>query len=164
MDKKIKKRKSKLPNFLRGMSVLLLLVLSPLPFTSPGTPLAFAAGTGNHAVNMMIINKEADDKEITVKIGTRLRLELPFHGGAGYAWHMINLDPAYFALFGEETSFQPEKGKTGSPSTHIWRLKAIKEGISEISLKCYRDWEGIGKSADHFSVKIIINKHGIREN
>jgi predicted secreted protein len=163
MNLQIKNIKSDLANKNRARLFVLFLVALSLSFTCPEIPSAYSITTQNYEDNQVVINKEDNGREMTVASGNIVKLELSSQGGAGYAWHMINLDPEYFEIIKEETFFQSELAKTGAPVTHIWKLKARKEGSSEIVLDYFRDWEGISKSVDHFNVRIIIIIHGMKE-
>ena len=38
----------------------------------------------------------------------------------------------------------------------VWRFKAEKPGTTEIKMAYYRPWEGVGKTTDHFLIKLRI--------
>ena len=106
--------------------------------------------------DMVIITKQDNGKEIRVKAGDTIRIELEAIGTAGYGWYTDKLDSTYLELLSEETRAMSEEGKTGAPVTIIWRFNALKKGNTSISMDYYRKWEGIENAVDHFSIKITI--------
>ena len=73
-----------------------------------------------------------------------------------YSWHIDNLDTQSLRLASEGTRRVSEEVKTGAPVMRIWRFQATKVGQTEIKMDCYRTWEGVEKSTDHFFIKITI--------
>jgi len=106
--------------------------------------------------NVVIITKQDNGKEIRVKAGDTIRIELEAIGTAGYGWYTDKLDSTYLELLSEETRAISEKSKTGAPVTIIWRFNALKKGNTSISMDYYRKWEGIENAVDHFSIKVTI--------
>lgn len=104
----------------------------------------------------MIVLKEQNGEEITVKASTLIRIKLAELGSAGYTWHVNNLDSQYMELISEETKEVSEEGKIGAPVMRVWCFKAKKVGNTEIKMDYYRQWEGIKKSQDHFVIRIKI--------
>lgn len=105
---------------------------------------------------MVIIKKQDNGKETTVKLGDLIQIQLDTLGSAGYIWQFDNLDNEYFELFAEETKENSKKGFTGAPVLKCWQLKTKKAGESEIRLYHYRVWEGKDKAIDTFLIKVRI--------
>jgi predicted secreted protein len=104
--------------------------------------------------NVIIITKQDNGKEIKVKSGDVIQIELEAICTAGYGWYMDKFDSTHLELLSEETKAISEKGKTGEPAKMIWRFKVLKIGSSSISMDYYRKWEGRENAVDHFSIKI----------
>ena len=104
----------------------------------------------------IIVRKEQNGKEITVKAASLIQIELAELGSAGYTWHINNLDSQYLELISEKTRSVSEEGKIGAPVMRVWCFKAKKVGKTEIKMDYYRQWEGVKKSQDHFFIKIKI--------
>ena len=118
---------------------------------------AEVAGNSTLGGNELILTKQDNGKEITVKPGDIIQIELKAHGSAGYMWEFDNLDNEYFELFKKETKvINQEKGFTGAPALEIWQLRTKKQGESEIKLHHYRVWEGKEKAIDTFNIKVKI--------
>lgn len=105
---------------------------------------------------MIIVHKEQNGKDITVKSTSRLQIELAELGSAGYTWHINNLDSQYLELISEKTRKVSEEDKIGAPVMRVWCFKAKKGGRTEIKMDYYRNWEGVKKSQDYFFIRIII--------
>jgi predicted secreted protein len=105
---------------------------------------------------MIIVHKEQNGKDRTVKATALIQIELAELGSAGYTWHINNLDSQYVELISEKTRKVSEEGKFGAPVMRVWRFKAKKAGRTEIKMDYYRNWEGVKKSQDYFFIRIKI--------
>lgn len=94
-------------------------------------------------------------REIALKVGNILRIELPGKGGAGYNWLAEATGAPYLKLLSQATQPVGER-RPGSPVMQVWRFKAEKPGVTGIKMAYYRPWEGVGKAVDHFFIKIHI--------
>ena len=101
------------------------------------------------------VTKEQGGREITLKVGNILLIELPGKGGTGYSWLVEETFAPYLKLM-DQTTRQLKEGRLGGPVMQIWRFKAEKPGATEISMAYYRPWEGIGQAKDHFRIKLRI--------
>ena len=77
--------------------------------------------------NIVIIKKQDDGKEIGIKRGDVIQIELERMGSTGYKWYVDTIDVEHLELITEETESLVE-GVTGGPVLDIWRLKALKKG------------------------------------
>jgi len=101
------------------------------------------------------VTKEQGGREIALKVGNILRVELPGKGGTGYLWVLQDTLAPYLKLLDQATQKVGEP-RPGSPVMEIWRFKAERPGVTEIKIAYYRPWEGVGKAVDHFRVKLHI--------
>ncbi|MDO9531890.1 MAG: protease inhibitor I42 family protein [Deltaproteobacteria bacterium] len=107
------------------------------------------------------VTKEQGGREITLKVGNILLIELPGQGGTGYSWSVEEACAPYVKLM-DHTTRQPKEDRlggpvrVGGPVMHVWRFKAEKPGACEIKMAYYRPWEGVGKAVDHFVIKLHI--------
>jgi len=122
-----------------------------------GAGTAFTSGKDTPGEDTVIVKKKDNAKEITVKGGAIVQIELEETGGTGYRWHVDNQDTEHVVLLDERTRIL-EEGKMGTPVLSIWRFKMVKEGITEIKMGYYRDWEGSGKTAERFAIKLNVQK------
>jgi predicted secreted protein len=123
----------------------LMLSQSPLP----------AAGA------TITVTKEQAGREIALKVGDILQIELPSRGGTGYSWLVEETFAPYLKLL-DQTTRQLKEGqpggpvRVGGPVMQVWRFKAEKPGACEIKMAYYRPWEGVGKAVDHFRLKLLV--------
>jgi predicted secreted protein len=103
----------------------------------------------------VVLSKQDSGKQIDVKIGEVVQVELEAMGTAGYQWFVESLDQDILRLVSEETKIL-HPGRLGAPMLMVWRFEMIKEGTTEIKMNHYRSWEGKEHSTDHFSVRINI--------
>ena len=110
---------------------------------------------------IITVTKEQGGREIALKVGNILQIELPGQGGTGYSWSVEEAFAPYVKLM-DHTTRQPTEDRlggpvrVGGPVMHIWRFKAEKPGACEIKMAYFRPWEGVGKAVDHFVVKLHI--------
>jgi predicted secreted protein len=125
---------------------LFWLLLSGL-ILSPATLLAADA--------TIMVTKEQSGREIALKVGDILLIELPAKGGTGYSWAAEKTFPPCLKLV-DQTTRQLTEGRVGGPVMQVWRFKAERPGACEIDMAYFRPWEGVGKAADHFRLKLRI--------
>ena len=109
------------------------------------------------------VTKEQGGREIALKVGDILRIELPGKGGTGYSWFAEANGAPYLKLMDQTTRQHKEGGvggpvRVGGPVQQVWRFKAAQPGATEIKLDYYRPWEGAGKAVDHVIFKLRIEK------
>ena len=105
----------------------------------------------------VVLSKQDSGKQIDVKTGEVVQVELEAMGTAGYQWFVESLDQEILRLVSEETKVL-NPGSLGSPVLMVWKFEAIKEGTTEIEMNHYRSWEGKEHSTDHFEVRIKIDR------
>ena len=103
----------------------------------------------------VILGKEDNGREIQVRAGDVIQVNLEGLGGAGFWWYVEGLDSMYWELIGEETR-GIEQSRIGGPMLGQWFFRAKKEGMGEIKMDYYRKWEGQHTSADTFRIKLLI--------
>ena len=109
---------------------------------------------GSPKENAVTVGIEDSGKEIKLKKGDVVRIELRTFGTAGYMWYFDDLDRSYMELVSEET--KPVSRLMGAPTLCVWRLKAGKAGKTKIIMSNYRVWEGREKAVGKFSLDITI--------
>ena len=155
---KEKKKSVSILMVIAGLFFTLLFADRPLSGTEiPKTmflanPLTCSASEGNE----VRLSKQDNGKEITVKVGDIIRLELERFGSTGYEWHLDKSFKAKIELTREETKGISGKGLVGTPVLRSWKLRAVKKGETNLTLHLYRDWEGLEKAVESFSIKIKI--------
>ena len=105
----------------------------------------------------VLLSKQDSGKQIDVKVGEVVQVELEAMGTAGYQWFVESLDQEILRLVSEETKVL-HPGRLGAPVLMIWKFEMIKEGTTEIKMNHYRSWEGKEQSTDHFEVRIKIGR------
>ena len=73
------------------------------------------------------VTKEQGGREIALKVGNILLIELPGKGGTGYSWLVEETFAPYLKLM-DQTTRQLKEGRLGGPVMHVWRFKAEKPG------------------------------------
>ena len=109
---------------------------------------------------MFVVTKEQSGSEIKVRPGDIIQVELPALGSAGYSWHIGQMDGERLEFVSQSTRQVSDDGRVGAPVVGVWKFKARKQGTTGIKMDLYRQWEGAGKSVDHFSLRVIISEEG----
>jgi predicted secreted protein len=105
----------------------------------------------------VVLGKQDSGKQIDVKVGEVVEVELEAMGTAGYQWFVESLDQETLKFVSEEVrTLHP--GRLGAPVLMVWKFEVIKEGFTEIGMDHYRSWEGKEQSTDHFSVTLNIGR------
>lgn len=120
---------------------------------------AFSYENNMNERNVVVVKMSDNEKEIEVRSGDIIQIELEALGSAGYWWHFDDLKLEEFDLLSERTKPLVE-GKIGAPVLIIWQIKAKKEGKYEIRMYCFRHWEGKKKSIGLFSIKLSVKELG----
>lgn len=105
----------------------------------------------------VIVNKSFNGREIKVRSGGLIRVDLEELGAAGYSWTIQDLDREYFEIVSVGTGEAPSSSEeTGKPVVRSWMIRAMKKGRAELKFLHYRPWEGREKAIDSFVLKVII--------
>jgi predicted secreted protein len=107
--------------------------------------------------NEVRLSKDDNGREIAVKIGDVLHIELERFGGTGYEWYLDKSYEKYFELMKEGTETLQSRNLVGTPVLRTWELTAVEKGETEIRLFLYRNWEGRDKPIETFKVKVKIH-------
>ena len=73
------------------------------------------------------VTKEQAGREIALKVGNILLIELPGKGGTGYSWLVEETFAPYLKLM-DQTTRQLKEGRPGGPVMQVWRFKAAQPG------------------------------------
>ena len=107
----------------------------------------------------IIVDRNSNNKEITVVCGDVIQIELESKGATGYQWHIEQISTEYTELLSEGAK-DISKDKAGAPVMGYWRFKALKKGTAEILMRYYRSWEGPEKALEQFKIKVTISEKG----
>ena len=116
---------------LNGMRFLLS---SPLIF---GHSLAYASET-------VVVDKTFNGREIKVRMGGMIRVDLDQGGAAGQVWDIKDLDKEHF----EEI--------VSAPILERWVIRAKAKGKSQLTFIHSRPWKGEEEAVDIFVLKVRI--------
>jgi predicted secreted protein len=105
----------------------------------------------------VILSKDFNGREIKVRAGSTIQVELEQAGATGYTWELQGLDADYFEVLGVKTPEPKVAGDmAGAPILKTWVILVKKKGMSELKFVYYRPWEGEDKAAEAFVVKVRI--------
>jgi predicted secreted protein len=107
------------------------------------------------AETTITVTTAQEGREIALKVGDILQVELQGSGGTGYKWLPEETFAPYLKLM-DQSSRQLKPGRLGGPVMHIWRFQAQMPGATGISMDYCRPWEGVKTATDHFRLKLRI--------
>jgi predicted secreted protein len=111
----------------------------------------------SHSAETVVVDKSFNGREIKVRTGSMIRVNLEELGAAGYAWSIKDLDSEHFEVLSSGTKSVPPPGDiTGAPVIRTWLISAKKEGKAELKFLHYRPWEGEKNASDTFVLKVRI--------
>jgi inhibitor of cysteine peptidase len=124
--------------------LLALILLLPDPAISSGSA-------------MLTVTEADNGKNLTLRTGDFMQIELPEQGSTGYLWQFDDLDGQYFDLIDLSTEkTDKENNFTGGPVLKKWRLQAKKAGKAAIRLSYFRPWEGRSTAIRTFVLNVQI--------
>jgi predicted secreted protein len=110
-----------------------------------------------YAAETVVVDKAFNGREIKVRAGGFIRLELEQLGSAGYAWAVRDLDREHFEVLSDQIKDIPAKGEmTGAPVVRTWLISVKKKGKAGLRFLHYRPWEGENNASDTFVLKVRI--------
>jgi len=105
----------------------------------------------------VIVSKAFNGREIKVRSGGIIRVDLEELGAAGYTWAIQDLERGHFEILSVQTGDAPSASEvTGKPVVRSWMIRATKKGRAELKFLNYRPWEGQEKAIDSFVLRVTI--------
>lgn len=98
---------------------------------------------GGCATPMRHLSASDNEKQVTVMVGERLRVELPGNRTTGYHWSFRPAPGAVLEPVGEP-SYRVEKSsppRVGAGGTELWEFRAFRPGRQTLQLEYTRPWE-----------------------
>jgi predicted secreted protein len=119
--------------------------------------LLLAAGASlSWGAETVTVNKALHGREIKVRVGGLVKVELDQAGATGFEWQARGLEGGLLEVVSVETSGPSAPELTGAPVRKTWLLKAARPGLAELRFLFYRSWEGEQSAADTFELKVRI--------
>jgi predicted secreted protein len=105
----------------------------------------------------VVVDKSFNGREIKIRSGSMIRVELDQAGATGYAWEIHDPDKKHFEVISVKTPEPPEKSDlVGAPVKKTWLIKAMEKGKAELRFLYFRSWEVKEKAVDSFLLKVRI--------
>jgi inhibitor of cysteine peptidase len=105
----------------------------------------------------VIVTKAFNGREIKVRNGSMIQVELNQAGSAGYVWEIEDLDKEHFEVVSVQTPEPPAKPDfVGGPVKKMWLIRVTAQGKFQLKFIHARPWEGEEKTTDTFVLKVRI--------
>lgn len=112
---------------------------------------------GSYGSETVVVDKAMNKREVKVRVGGHIRVELEELGTAGYLWTIQEFDGEHFEIIKEfRDASKPSDDTTGTPATKKWLIRTLKAGKSELKFFHYRPWENPESASDTFTLKVRI--------
>ncbi len=100
------------------------------------------------------VGMKDNGREVGMKAGEVMQIELQTLGSAGYSWEFEDFDTDHFEIVSKEARVISDR--IGAPVMRLWQLRAKKSGNARIVMYNYRLWEGREKSVNRFFLDVTI--------
>lgn len=137
--------------FLLAVAIMGLIGWLPLGWTGQPQEVKLWSQRGS-----VTLTNGDNGKEIEVRQGDLVRVELESPGATGYLWQLGDLDRSRLDLVNQSTRTLLRDGKVGGPVLTVFCFRAVSEGSVMLMIDFFRPWEGRAKSERRFLVKIKI--------
>ena len=105
----------------------------------------------------VIVTKAFNGREIKVRNGSMIQVELDQVGSDGYVWEIKDLDKEHCEIVSVKTLEPPAKQNlVGGPVKKNWLIRVTTQGKTQLKLIHARPWEGEEKAANIFVLKVRI--------
>jgi len=102
----------------------------------------------------MTLTDADDGKSVTLKAGETIAVTLPENATTGYRWAVDSVDAALVTVRDPEASYPV--GAVGSGGLVTWTFVAKAPGITTVTLKRWRHWEGDTSVVQRFRFQLSI--------
>jgi len=105
------------------------------------------------------LTEEDAGRQIELKPGQTLVIELPSNPSTGYSWQQQACDEAVLKPVGEIEFRQESAGANvvGAGGVEVLRFEAAGQGTTTLELVYHRPWEKGVEPLQHFSVEIVVH-------
>jgi inhibitor of cysteine peptidase len=136
-----------------GILVLFILLVS---FILASTPTALCASSSTENQNQNKVITDANNgKLITLQKGQTFSLKLAENPSTGYAWQ-LHLSKGLKLVSNE---YVPgSSGALGASGTHVWTIKAVKNGYQQVNAVYKRPLEKTTPQDKRFKLRVIVKK------
>ena len=112
---------------------------------------------GAQEIETVTVDKSFNNREIKVRIGAAIRVNLEELGAAGYQWEIKDFEKESFEILSVETRSKTSTvAIEGAPVLKTWLIRPRKQGKSELKFIHYRSWEGAKNASDTFNLKVRV--------
>ncbi len=146
-------------------TTLLVANLAASPRAWPATPCGQPVAPIQSVAPMLYLTSVDDARSLEVSQGSQIQLTLSENASTGYRWSLASLDPTLLELVSELPQTSPsdtcqalaQPQPVGSPGQVVYVFKALRPGLTKLTLKNWRSWEGDGSIIDRFQVSLHIH-------
>ena len=114
-------------------------------------------GCSPAAPSQVSVDDSATGKTVEIAVAGTLTVTLESNPTTGFQWELASISDQAVLEKQSNTFEDPEDtGMVGSPGKEVWTFRALKKGISTISMEYGRPWEGGEKGVETFTLNVVI--------
>jgi len=113
----------------------------------------FSTGCGSKAITL---TGDDNGKAITVNAGKTFLVKLEGNPSTGYTWETQDLDTTILEQVGEAAFESSNPSLVGAGGTLTLTFKALKPGITTLTLFYHRSWEADVPPAETFTLQVTV--------
>ncbi|MBS0300199.1 MAG: protease inhibitor I42 family protein [Gammaproteobacteria bacterium] len=100
---------------------------------------------------MLLVAEKDNERTIDVRLGERIRINLPENATTGYRWAIDRFDEEFIETIATEPHYTSDAVGSGGEIEFVFQGK--KTGSGEIVLKHWRHWEGDSSITQRFLLR-----------
>ncbi len=97
------------------------------------------------------------DKEITIKSGQFLKIELESNPTTGYSWEIAGFAGSDVLGRTGKYDYKPESDRLGSGGVQIFKFKGKEKGNAKIIFEYRRPWEKDIEPVSRYTVRVTVS-------
>ncbi len=102
------------------------------------------------------VGPESDGQEVSVALGSILKVSLPSNPSTGFSWGVAQVDAAFLQQEGEAEYVPSSSGALGAGGQAILRFRAVQAGRTALVLEYRRSWETGVAPQDSFTLQVVV--------
>ena len=96
-------------------------------------------------------------KEVEIAVDGSLTVTLGSNQTTGFKWELAEITDESVLEYVDDEYVPPEDtGVVGAGGKEVWTFKALKKGLTEVSMEYSRPWEGGEKAEWTFDLTVVV--------
>ncbi len=106
--------------------------------------------------NQVSIDASSSGKTVNIAVGGTLTVTLDSNVTTGYSWELKQIGDTNILQKTDNKYVAPPSGAIGAGGKEVWTFKALRAGISTLTMDYSQPWAGGKKGANNFSLTVAV--------